>query len=97
MAFEPRGAFLLAEAGLLDGRAATTHWGFQTLFAARYPNVRLEPQAIIVDQGRICTAGGETPFLNLALFLVERLLGSDIARAASRMFLVDVNKAPQGA
>jgi transcriptional regulator GlxA family with amidase domain len=91
------GAFLVAEAGLLDHRTATTHWAFQPMFAARYPRVHLEPQAIVVDQGRVCTAGGATSFLNLALFLVERLLGASVARAASQMFLVDVNKSPQGA
>jgi len=91
------GSFLLAEAGILDGRTATTHWAFQTLFAARYPRVRLAPQAVLVDQGRVVTAGGATSFVNLALFLVERLLGADVARAASKMFLVDVNKSPQGA
>jgi transcriptional regulator GlxA family with amidase domain len=91
------GSFVLAEAGLLDGRTATTHWAFQPLFAERYPKVRLAPQAILVDQGRIVTAGGATSFINLALFLVERLLGQDAAWAASRMFLIDPNKAPQGA
>lgn len=91
------GSFLLAEAGLLDGRTATTHWAFQPLFAQRYPSVRLAPQAILVDQGRIVTAGGATSFINLALFLVERLLGQDVGWAASRMFLVDPNKSPQGA
>jgi transcriptional regulator GlxA family with amidase domain len=91
------GAFALAEAGLLDGRAATTHWAFQTLLAERHPRIRLAPQAVIVDQGRIVTAGGATSFVNLALFLVERLLGQDVAWAASRMFLVDPNKSPQGA
>jgi transcriptional regulator GlxA family with amidase domain len=91
------GAFLLAEAGLLDGKAATTHWAFQAAFAGKYPSVRLEPQAIVVDQGGVITSGGATSFLSLALHLVERLLGAEIARAASKMFLVDVNKAPQGA
>jgi transcriptional regulator GlxA family with amidase domain len=91
------GSFLLAEAGLLDGRTATTHWAFQALFTERYPSVRLAPQAILVDQGRIVTAGGATSFINLTLFLVERLLGQDVAWAASRMFLVDPNKSPQGA
>jgi transcriptional regulator GlxA family with amidase domain len=91
------GAFLLAEAGLLDGKTATTHWAFQQLFAQRYPRVQLAPQAVLVDQGRIVTAGGATSFVNLALFLVERLLGQELAWAASRMFLIDPNKAPQGA
>jgi transcriptional regulator GlxA family with amidase domain len=91
------GAFVLAEAGLLDGRAATTHWAFQSLLAQRYPRVRLQPQAVLVDQGRVVTAGGATSFIHLALFLVERLLGPEVAWAASRMFLVDPNKSPQGA
>jgi transcriptional regulator GlxA family with amidase domain len=91
------GAFLLGEAGLLDGRAATTHWAFQDLLRRRYPRVRLRPEAIVVDEGRVCTAGGATSFLNLALYLVERWLGADVARASSKMFLVDVNKSPQTA
>lgn len=91
------GSFLLAETGLLDRKRAATHWAFQDLFRQRYPRVRLEPQAILVDQGRVMTAGGATSFLSLALYLVERLLGVDVARAASKMFLVDVNKSPQGA
>ena len=91
------GAFLLAEAGLLDGRSATTHWAFRDLFRARYPRVQLRPEAIIVDQGRVVTAGGATSFLSLTLYMVERLLGAEVARAASKMFLVDVNKSPQSA
>lgn len=91
------GAFALAAAGLLDGRAATTHWAFQALLAERHPRVRVAPEAILVDQGRILTAGGATSFVNLAHFLVERLLGPDVARAASHMFLIDPNKAPQSA
>jgi len=91
------GAFLVAEAGLLDGKSATTHWAFQQQFRERYPRVRLEPQAIVVDQGRVITAGGATSFLSLSLYLVERFLGVEVARAASKMFLVDVNKSPQGA
>lgn len=91
------GAFVLAEAGLLDGRRATTHWAFQDLFRARYPAVDLVPQAILVDQGRVCTAGGATSFIQLTHYLVERWLGQDVAHAAARMFLIDVNKSPQGA
>jgi len=91
------GAFALAEAGLLDGRSATTHWAFQALLAERHPRVRLAPQAFLVDQGRIVTAGGATSFIQLALFLVERWMGPAVARRASQMFLIDPNKAPQGA
>lgn len=91
------GSFVLGEAGLLDGREATTHWAFQPLLASRYPRVRLRPEAVIVDEGRVCTAGGATSFLNLALYLVERWLGPEVARACSRMFLIDPNKSSQTA
>jgi len=91
------GAFVLAEAGLLEGRRATTHWAFQDVLASRFPKVRLESQAIIVDEGRVCTAGGATSFISLALYLVERLLGPETAALASKMYLIDINKAPQGA
>jgi transcriptional regulator GlxA family with amidase domain len=91
------GAFVLGEAGLLDGREATTHWAFQQLLATRYPRTRVLPQAILVDQGRVMTCGGATSFLNLSLMLVERVFGADTVRAASKMFLIDINKAPQGA
>jgi transcriptional regulator GlxA family with amidase domain len=91
------GAFALAEAGLLDGKSATTHWAFQDLFQARYPRVRLEAQAVIVDQSRVITSGGATSFLTLSLYLCERIFGAEAARAASRLFLIDVNKSPQSA
>jgi transcriptional regulator GlxA family with amidase domain len=91
------GAFALAEAGLLDGKSATTHWAFQDLFRQRYPRVRLEAQAIIVDQARVISSGGATSFLTLALYLCERVFGAEATRAASKLFLVDVNKSPQGA
>lgn len=91
------GSFLLAEAGLLDRKSATTHWAFQDLFRERYPRVRLRPEAVLVDQGQLVTAGGATSFLNLALFLIERTLGAETARLASKMFLVDPNKSPQSA
>jgi transcriptional regulator GlxA family with amidase domain len=91
------GAFLLGEAGLLDGRAATTHWAFQDQLARRYPRAEVRPRAILVDEGRVLTSGGATSFLNLALHLVERVFGSEVARVSSKMFLIDVNKAPQSA
>jgi transcriptional regulator GlxA family with amidase domain len=91
------GAFALAETGLLDGKRAATHWAFQDLFRQRYPRVRLSPNDILVDTGRVSSTGGATSFLNFALYLIERLYGQEIARAASRMFLIDENKAPQGA
>lgn len=91
------GAFGLAETGLLDGRPAATHWAFQELFRARFPRVDLRPQEILVDAGRLLSTGGATSFLNFALYLVERLYGQEVARSCARMFLIDENKAPQGA
>lgn len=91
------GAFALAEAGLLDGRAATTHWAAQDLFRSRYPRVDLRVQEIIVDEGRLCTCGGATSFLNLVVYLVDKHLGPEAAFLAGRMFLIDPKVSPQGA
>ena len=68
------GAYVLAEAGLLDGRRATTHWRRTSHFRTRYPNVRLEPDRIFVRDGDIWTSAGITAGIDLALALVA--LGS---------------------
>ncbi len=91
------GSFLLAAAGLLDGKRATTHWAFERSFRLRFPTIRLQPEAIIVDEGRIITAGGATSFLNLAIYLVEKHCGTETARTAARVLLIDRSKAPQSA
>lgn len=91
------GAFLLAEAGLLDGKRATTHWAFEELFQKRYPKVQLLTHQIIVDEGRICTSGGATAFLNLLIYLIEKFCGRDVAHMASKFFLIDINKGSQKA
>ena len=90
------GAFALAEAGLLDGVPATTHWAAQDLFRSRYPRTIVRPQDTIVDAGPVITSGGAYSFVNLVLYLVDKLLGREVAERASRVCLVDVNKAPQG-
>ncbi|HEY2333412.1 MAG TPA: GlxA family transcriptional regulator [Solirubrobacterales bacterium] len=84
------GAFLLAEAGLLDGKAATTHWAFCEELARRHPAVRVEPDRIFVRDGRIATSAGMTAGMDLALALVEEDHGPEIARTVARwtvMFL----------
>jgi transcriptional regulator GlxA family with amidase domain len=91
------GAFVLAEAGLLDGKRATTHWAAQDLFRQRYPSVRMAPEQIVVDNGRICTSGGATSFLTLTAYLVEKYCGPETARGVAKIFLIDVNKGPQTA
>jgi transcriptional regulator GlxA family with amidase domain len=91
------GAFVLAETGLLDGKRATTHWAAQDLFRQRYPRIRVAPEQIVVDNGRICTSGGATSFLTLTAYLVEKYCGPETARFVAKIFLIDVNKGPQTA
>jgi transcriptional regulator GlxA family with amidase domain len=84
------GAFLLAEAGLLEGRAATTHWAFCGQLARRHPGVRVEPDRIFVRDGQVATSAGLTAGMDLALALVEEDHGPEIARTVARwtvMFL----------
>jgi transcriptional regulator GlxA family with amidase domain len=78
------GAFLLAEAGLLDGRRATTHWGACARLAARYPKVTVDPDPIFVRDGRIWTSAGVTAGMDLALALVEQDHGRDVALGVAR-------------
>jgi transcriptional regulator GlxA family with amidase domain len=82
------GAYLLAEAGLLDGRRATTHWGRSDDFARRYPKVRLEPDRIFVRDGEVWTSAGITAGIDLALALIEDDLGAAIARRTAQQLVV---------
>ncbi|MBT2386790.1 GlxA family transcriptional regulator [Streptomyces sp. ISL-11] len=82
------GAFLLAEAGLLDGRRATTHWAFCAAFTARFPAVRVEPEPIYVRDGHIATSAGVTAGIDLALALVEEDLGRGPALTIARHLVV---------
>ncbi|MEN7530485.1 MULTISPECIES: GlxA family transcriptional regulator [unclassified Cupriavidus] len=82
------GAFLLAEAGLLDGRRITTHWADADALAARFPHVTVDADAIHVRDGKLRTAAGVTAGMDLALSLVEEDLGRDIAmRVASQLVM----------
>jgi len=84
------GAFLLAAAGLLDHRRATTHWRYCATLAARYPLVAVDPEPIFVRDGRISTSAGVTAGIDLALALVEEDHGRELALAVARglvMFL----------
>ncbi len=82
------GAYLLAEAGLLDGKRATTHWGRSDDFARRYPKIRLEPDRIFVRDGDVWTSAGITAGIDLALALVEEDLGAKVARAVAQQLVV---------
>jgi len=82
------GAYLLAEAGLLDGLRATTHWSRSDDFARRYPKVKLEPDRIFVREGDVWSSAGITAGIDLALALIEEDLGAGIARATAQQLVV---------
>jgi len=82
------GAFLLARAGLLDGRRATTHWASCADLAERYPAVSVEPDPIFVRDGNVATSAGVTAGMDLALALVEEDRGRDIALQTARWLVV---------
>jgi transcriptional regulator GlxA family with amidase domain len=89
------GAFLVAEAGILDGRQATTHWVAKDLFLARYPKVELAIERIVVDEGDVITSGGATTAFNLVLYLVSRFGTPDRARVLAKMLLLDSGRDSQ--
>jgi transcriptional regulator GlxA family with amidase domain len=82
------GAFILAEAGLLDGRRATTHWNRARDLQARFPKVKVEADRIFVIDGPVWTSAGMTAGIDLALAMVEQDLGADVARAVARQLVV---------
>ncbi|TIX88031.1 helix-turn-helix domain-containing protein [Rhizobium sp. P44RR-XXIV] len=82
------GAFLLAEAKLLDGRRAATHWNRIEEFSKRFPRVRLEPDPIFVQDGQIWSSAGVTAGIDLALALVEADLGRKLALSVARELVV---------
>ena len=87
------GAFVLAAAGLLDGRRATTHWAFCERLAAAHPAVRVEADPIYLRDGRIWTSAGVTAGIDLALAMVEQDLGRAVATAVARELVVFVRRA----
>jgi transcriptional regulator GlxA family with amidase domain len=82
------GAFVLAEAGLLDGLTATTHWSECAELARRYPRVRVDPGVLYVDEGDVLTAAGSAASVDLCLHVVERDYGAEIAAAVARDLVV---------
>lgn len=82
------GAFVLAAAGLLDGRRATTHWAHTDVLAARYPRVEVDPDVLYVDGGRVLTSAGKAAAMDLCLHLVRLDHGSSIANTVARRLVV---------
>ena len=82
------GAFVLAAAGLLDGRRATTHWAYAAELARGYPGVNVEPDRIFVREGNVWTSAGITAGIDLALALVADDLGEAVAKRAAQQLVV---------
>jgi transcriptional regulator GlxA family with amidase domain len=82
------GAFALAEAGLLNGRRATTHWYYALELQRTYPEVKVEQDCIFIIDGPVWTSAGMTAGIDLALALVEKDLGADIARQVAKKLVV---------
>lgn len=86
------GAFVLAEAGLLDGRRATVHWKYASLLAERYPKVAVDPAVLYVDEGDVLTSAGVAAGLDLCLHIVRLDLGPEIANALARRLVVSPHR-----
>ena len=82
------GAFVLAHAGLLDGRRATTHWAHAARLAADYPAVTVDPEVLYVDEGDVLTSAGVAAGIDLCLHLVRRDHGAEVANAVARRIVV---------
>jgi transcriptional regulator GlxA family with amidase domain len=82
------GSYVLAAAGLLDGRVATTHWSRSADFARRYPRVRLDADRIFARDGKFWTSGGVSAGIDLALALIEEDLGEATARRIAQQLVV---------
>jgi transcriptional regulator GlxA family with amidase domain len=83
------GAFLLGETGLLAGRTITTHWAYGEAFRTRFPEVGVDTDRLIIDDGDIITVGGMMAWTDLGLKLVDRFLGPTIMIETARQMLVD--------
>jgi transcriptional regulator GlxA family with amidase domain len=92
------GALLLAEAGLLDGEEATTHWAFCETLQARHPSIKMRPRNALVASGegqRLVMAGGGASWFDLALYLIARIAGVEVAMQTARVNLIDWHAAGQ--
>jgi transcriptional regulator GlxA family with amidase domain len=87
------GSFLLAAAGILDGRRAATHWMHAPLLASRYPNVTVEPDAIYVHDRKVWSSAGVTSGIDLALALIEQDAGREVAIKVARILVVYLKRA----
>lgn len=89
------GTFLLAQTGLLDGKTATTHWGFVQEFRKRFPQITLLPEKLITDEGDLLCSGGCNSYVDLSVYLIERFCGRNVALQCSKTMLHDFARSSQ--
>ena len=89
------GGFLLAESGLLDGHRATCSWWLATTFRERYPNVRLEEDAMVIEDAGMLTAGGACSLQSMMMKLIGRVGGEELAQQTARLLLIDGERQSQ--
>jgi transcriptional regulator GlxA family with amidase domain len=89
------GNFLLAEAGILDGKSATTHWGFETEFKQRFPQVNLQADQLITRDENIFCAGGGIAWFDLGLHIIERSIDFETAMQTAKAFVIDYRRDSQ--
>lgn len=91
------GVFLLAATGLLKGRRCATHWAEADNFRRMFPDVNLVPDKIITDDSSIYTSGGAYSWLNLVLYIIEKMAGRDMAIICSKVFEIQLERNSQSA
>lgn len=89
------GAFFLAKAGLLNGKQATTHWGYASKFKLEYPLVDLQENQFVTQSNNLFCAAGGSAFYDLGLLLIERYCGRDIANQVAKTQIIDIKRGKQ--
>ncbi|EIW20005.1 MULTISPECIES: DJ-1/PfpI family protein [Pelosinus] len=84
------GAFLLAKAGLIDGKRATTHWMDIDRLEREFPDVKVERNCKFIDEGSIITSGGISAGINMSFHIIKRLLGEDVAKTTAKRMEYDI-------
>lgn len=85
------GAFLLAKAGLIDGKRATTHWMDIGRLEREFPDVKVENNCKFIDEGSIITSSGISAGINMSFYIIKRLLGEEIAKTTAKRMEYDIN------
>lgn len=89
------GAFVTAQAGLLDGRFATTHWAFSEQFSRRFPLVKLQTERTVTDDGLVMCSGGSTSSSDLLIHLIRKFASPQLAAECAKKLLVDISARSQ--